>query len=86
MWLKRLLKLSNYGTGSSPSGGAGGDIGGNSPFVSGLGGPSQVGALDVPSRGQLSEERRNKAKRLQRRRKKKHTENGFHQKIRNKNS
>lgn len=47
MWLKRILKQSNYGTGSGGSGGAGGDIGVGSDFATGA----------LPGQGNLFDQR-----------------------------
>lgn len=61
MWLQRLLnKQGNYGTGSSPSGGAGSGAGGSTPNFSGQ---AQIFQDDVPNR----EERYNTRKRQRKR-------------------
>ena len=71
MWLQRLLKQSNYGTGSGGSGGAGGDMGGGSENVTALPGQFQILQQDVPNSEERynAEKRRKKREKLKRRRK-----------------
>lgn len=61
MWLKRLLKTSDYGSGAAtPSGGAGSDLGVASPNVLGLHGLNPLG--EPPNR---EEEQLNRMRRMQ---------------------
>ena len=71
MWLKRLLKLSNYGTGSGENGGAGGGIDVGSNFSTGVL-PGQGNLFDEPpNREELynARKRRQKQRMLERKRK-----------------
>lgn len=71
MWLQRLLKQSNYGTGWSQSGGAGSDIGVGSDNVINLPGQTQLFQAEPPNREERynARKRREKRKMLERRRK-----------------
>jgi hypothetical protein len=72
MWLKRLLRLSNYGTGSGENGGAGGGMDVGSDFATGvMPGQGSFFATDPPTREELynARKRRQKRKMLERKRK-----------------
>lgn len=71
MWLQRILKQSNYGTGWSSSGGGGSDLGVGSDNVLGLGVGQGNLFSEAPNREELDNERnrREKRRRLERKRK-----------------